>query len=532
MSRTAIKITIIALLLHSGSAIASYADSKIELQAKIDSILARKPLQHASLGIFAVNLAGDTLITHNSRHYFTPASNLKLITTGLAIRVLGSDYQFPTTLAYSGSIQNGILNGDLYIIGGGDPTTGSPFQFASPAPTLFNEWLSIIRKAGIQSIQGDIIADPRFFGDNQTTNLTWGLDDLGTFYGATPTGLNFFENQHNFLIKPAETIGDKPYIAEQRPLTPWMQYLNSTSTSEKLSANSITYIPSAIVPIAQFVGQFPIDCKAYTLHTANYFSALTCAYQFYKHLQDSGFSIQGSYGDIGYDNFIRIAKTDIPLTQYANSLKLSNTSDKPVTLCVSERKATDNLIIIGSTQSPYLRSIVTEANHESNNFYTEALLKAFVKQRKATCSIENTQAAIRAEFSAMGLPTYKSAYNYCDGCGLSRQNLFSPEFFVAFLKAMSLDDEFTYYLNTIPTPSSKSTIQGKFSQESAEFRNRIHIKSGSMTGVLCYSGYILSPDGDPEKTIIFSLMANNINLKLKYVYPSMDAIIKAIATTY
>ena len=96
---------------------------------------------------------GDTVACCNHLRKMVPASNVKLLTTGVALRTLGPDFRFETSLGYTGEICDSTLVGDLYIIGGGDPTTGSKSDCAEPLPPLFARWTKILASAGI-SVDG------------------------------------------------------------------------------------------------------------------------------------------------------------------------------------------------------------------------------------------------------------------------------------------------------------------------------------------------------------------------------------------
>ena len=85
------------------------------------------------------------------------------------------------------------------------------------------------------------------------------------------------------------------------------------------------------------------------------------------------------------------------------------------------------------------------------------------------------------------------------------------------------------YRRSLPSPGKHGTLEYMFSKESAAFRSRIFMKSGSMNGVRCYSGYILPESGDSQKTIVFSLLTNNVVADSWMVNPSIDGIIKALA---
>ncbi|MBP5425132.1 MAG: D-alanyl-D-alanine carboxypeptidase, partial [Prevotella sp.] len=109
----------LALLLSTAAAAQNTATQKL-----LSEYTGKEPLRSAVVGVLAVRGA-DTLAQMNRSVKMVPASNMKLLTTGLALLNLGADWQFRTTLSYSGTINDGVLEGDLYSVGGGDPTTAA-----------------------------------------------------------------------------------------------------------------------------------------------------------------------------------------------------------------------------------------------------------------------------------------------------------------------------------------------------------------------------------------------------------------------
>ena len=188
-------------------------------QERVGAILRSEELRTGLCGVLAVRMDGDTLVNFDSGHKLVPASTAKLISTGLALKVLGPDYRYGTTLKYSGTVRDSVLKGDLYIVGGGDPTTGAVFPGSRPVSELFAQWKQILLDAGISSIDGRIIADPRFFGDPAPENPGWSLEDLGFAYGAAPRGLNFYENSRSFYVASAASPLPRPSSRRSIPTT-------------------------------------------------------------------------------------------------------------------------------------------------------------------------------------------------------------------------------------------------------------------------------------------------------------------------
>ena len=142
-------------------------------QAYADNLCqpSRGDIGTAVWGILAKDGNGKVLVSLNPDMQLTPASNMKLITTGCALHSLGKDYRFGTSIAYTGEIKDGILEGDIYIVGGGDPTLASADSIALKPDALFWKWKSAMREAGINAIHGRIIGDGRFFEGNLENRL-------------------------------------------------------------------------------------------------------------------------------------------------------------------------------------------------------------------------------------------------------------------------------------------------------------------------------------------------------------------------
>ena len=247
---------------------------------------------------------GDTLACVNPKQRLVPASNMKLVSTGLALKHFGPDFRFTTTLAYSGQIVDSTLVGDLYILGGGDPTIGSNSECARAANDTFGGWAAILRRAGITRIDGNVLGDPRFFNDPSPDNMGASYEDIGTAYGTGPTGLCFFENQQNFFVSPGSAVGLNVLMVPRYPDTPWMQYSCAARTGASKSTNTLYYVCTEFGPYGEVRGSFPIDRKGYTLESANRFGAYTCAYYFWKYLNSNGLPAKG-YGDVAPRGYIR-----------------------------------------------------------------------------------------------------------------------------------------------------------------------------------------------------------------------------------
>ena len=198
------RISMTVLALFSAAVLAAGQNAA---QKYVEQLKTTDELREAVWGIRAVKVGGGGVAEYNSRTRMMPASNVKVFTTGLALNELGSGYRFRTRLAYSGSIEGGVLKGDLYIVGGGDPTIGARDSVAFALQKTFSEWEKMVRAAGIKSIEGYIVGDGRWL-DCEPQNVSWQLEDAATGDGTVMTGLGFGGGLQAFTVAPGAKVGD------------------------------------------------------------------------------------------------------------------------------------------------------------------------------------------------------------------------------------------------------------------------------------------------------------------------------------
>ena len=464
------------------------------LQERIEAITEGDVLKDAVAGICARTGDGRVLVDINASDLMVPASNMKLISTGAALHALGGDYRYETKLGYDGSIIEGVLMGDLYIIGGGDPTIASKDTIAIPIGQTFAQWEKAIRNAGIREIDGRVIGTSGNFFSGMTEEPTWLWNDIGTYYGAGATGLMFYENMQSFEVSAGPAPGSALNIRPSYPEAPWMEFRYDCMTGKSGTGDLLYMYTSDLAPVAEVRGTFAVDRKPKRVDCSNKFPELTCAHYFTDWLREHGIHCTQEASDD------RLRKTVIP----------------------------DSLTIVGGTKSPTLKRIVYRTNHASNNLYAEALLKTLGKELKTEGSYDSSYVAVRNVLKNLKIDISRGI-NIQDGSGLSRQNLVSPDFFCRFLTAMMSSPGFEEFVSSLPSPGGNGTLSYNMKGYSEETRSRIRVKSGSMTGVRCYSGYIIPREGCKDDTIVFSIMINNCTAPTWKVRPLLDKIMGMLA---
>ncbi|MEM6297752.1 MAG: D-alanyl-D-alanine carboxypeptidase/D-alanyl-D-alanine-endopeptidase [Bacteroidota bacterium] len=180
-----------------------------------------KNLASASYGFVATEVeSGKLIFEQNADLSLIPASTQKVTTTLTAMAVLGKDFRFETHLKHDGTLDStGTLNGNLYLEGGGDPSLAYPDE-----TQIFDAWYAALKEKGIKKITGKIIGDARFF-DPQINPGTWTWEDLGNYYGAGVSGLNFHRNQYKIYFKSGAEGTQTTYLYT-KPELPEMTFVN------------------------------------------------------------------------------------------------------------------------------------------------------------------------------------------------------------------------------------------------------------------------------------------------------------------
>jgi len=488
-------------MLAAGSILLSMCMYTAEGQTRDDvteamkNVLGSDDFKGASVSMLAVTGDGDTLLCHDSGRLLIPASNMKLVSTALAMHSLGPDYRYGTGIGYSGTIEDGTLRGDLYIIGGGDPTIGSANPIATPLDTLFGEWMEMISDTGISHIEGNIVGDGRFFS-GMDGHPTWEVCDAGTYYGTGTSGLSFYENVQDFNVSAGEKPGDPVNIEPGYPETPWMEFIYSCTTGKPGTGNSLYFYPDSFYPCGEMRGTFAVDRQPRTEHAANRFPEYTLAWYFWRFLADNGIESEEGPADTG-----------------------------PVFgICAMPQ---DSLKIIGSTFSAPLSDIIAETNRKSNNLYAETLMKTLGKEYCGSGCYDSSYVAVRGLLEETGVTGHKTIIR--DGSGLSRENLLSADFLCDLLMKMTLSPSFEDFFNSLPRPGGIGTLEYEMQSVPFSIKDRIRMKSGSMGGVRCLSGYIIPETGAREDMIIFSLLVNGYTVPLYRIQRALDSIILSLA---
>ncbi|MDD3280128.1 MAG: D-alanyl-D-alanine carboxypeptidase/D-alanyl-D-alanine-endopeptidase [Bacteroidales bacterium] len=417
------------------------------------------------------------LVNYNAEKNFVPASLQKLPLTAIALQQLGSRYTFKTYMLTSGTVKDGILNGNLYLVGGGDPTLGSTRFSATHPDVIFEQWSKVIKENGIHTINGNIYFDASFF-DSHPLNDAWMWGDVGNYYGAGALGLSWHENMFVVNMVPADSIGRKAMLSSvYPPLPPDILLYNEVNTVKNGVESYLMIYGDSYSKQREICGNIAVNKTQLSAKGALPMPGYVCAWNFKNFLQTKGIRIFDAIYAIDIDSLD--TKTD---TIYVN-------------------------------HSPSLSVIVNQINKTSNNVYAEAVFKLLGKG-----SYVGGASAFKAGLTRMGIAT--NSINIVDGSGLSSVNFISPLALCEVLYDVSTKTYYTQYVHSLSQAGVSGTLRNVLKNKPKG--SNIYAKSGTMTGVRAYAGYAINAKGE---TYCFAIIVNNFTCQSVLVKEKLENIL-------
>src|SRR5205809_4832434 len=226
---------------------------------RAETLLGAGPAGKGEWGLLIMDAeTGETLYEQNADRYFVPASNMKLFTTALALAKLGPDYRFHTTLETRASISNGVLTGNLTLVGRGDPNLSNrkfPYnlkeEFDGPPEKVLAELADGVARKGIKEISGDVIGDDSYFPRERYPS-GWEIDDMVWEYGAAISAIVVDDNTVTMTLTPGGQSGS-PVETSESPATPDFHVENDVTTSAAGATSdlALTRDPGASVVVVK-----------------------------------------------------------------------------------------------------------------------------------------------------------------------------------------------------------------------------------------------------------------------------------------
>ncbi len=396
----------------------------------------------------------------NARAALNPASTMKLVTTFAALDLLGPAYVWRTEAFAGGSLNDGVLTGDLHLRGGGDPKL---------TYEQFGRLLRQIRARGIREIRGDLVLDRSAFAI--------GAADPGRFdaqpmrpYNVAPDALllNFKAVTLQLVPDPA----NRKLLVGMEPAPANLDLINQITLGngnacgdwkERLRADVFSHGPTTRLVLT---GVFPQACEEQRWNIA---------------VQDHPQFVLGVFQQLW--------------AELGGTLS-GGVRDGAVPV---EARA------IGVLPSPTLAEVVRDINKFSNNVMARQLfLTLGMEAGHRPASAADADAAIRAWLDARGLSVPELVLE--NGSGLSRRERISAEGLGRLLQAAWRSAVMPELMASLPVTATDGTMRKRLKQNGVA--GQAHIKTGSLEGVRSIAGYVLDRSGRRWIVVFFVNHAN------------------------
>lgn len=433
------------------------------LSSKLEEYFRQKPtLKGTLVGIRVISgKTGEILIDHMGELRMRPASNMKLFTAAAALSVLGAEYTFTTTILTDGTIENGVLYGNIYIKGKGDP---------SLLPQDIEKLVKQLTKQKITYIDGDIIADDTWYDDIRLSqDMIW--SDEVCYYGSQVSALTTSPNADYdtgtiiLSIKPSNRPGEEPIITIY-PETDYVKIENKVQTvAHQVDEDALVIERIREGNTIIIKGEISVQSK-----------------------------IQKEWIAISDPTFYT-------LTLFEEALEKEN-----INWSGKLRKETtpNNATILYEKKSPKLKKLLIPFMKLSNNGLGELFVKEMGKIIYNEGSWEKGLKVLKTEISKLGV-----CLDHCvirDGSGISHVTAIPPREICNLLYHVQKKQWYAIFLQALPIAGEKDRMVGG-TMKDRSFHYSVQAKTGILHTVSTLSGYL---NLENKGQVIFSIMLNHL----------------------
>lgn len=463
--------------------------AEAQVPAPVKQLLQASYMRGASFSLMVKDVTdGKTIYRYDADRLMSPASVLKTVSTATALEILGEDYRYPTTLEYDGTLQDGILDGNLYIKGSGDPSLGSS-HFAPGEKEFLTAWIAALQEAGIKHITGSVISDEGVF-DTEGSSVKWLREDMGNYYAPGSYGISVFDNMYKLSLQTGPT-GTRPSIKGTEPDIPSIRFKNYLKTLT-VSSDSAYIIGTPLDDVRYLYGVLPANREQYVLKGDIPDPALFMARYLTTQLQQKGIQIDG--------------------TPSCRRMEAEQNRWKE-----EERKE------LVTTYSPPLREIASVCNHVSHNLFADALLKTVGLQYKprknqVISSFGRGIEVVKQHWEEKGLDTFPLKMN--DGSGLAPADKVSAAFIADMLVYMATESAVSdAFVASLPQAGIEGSVRNFL--KGTKLQGKARLKSGGITGVRCFAGYITQGG----RTYAVAIFSNNYSCRMSQMTGGLEKLL-------
>jgi PBP4 family serine-type D-alanyl-D-alanine carboxypeptidase len=458
-------------------------------QAFVDSLLSQNALVGSSWSLLFYAPDRDKVIAqYDPDRLLAPASTAKAITSAVAIDRLGPDYQFETSFYTSKPLSaSGILDGELVIFAGGDPSMETAADDSLHAPWMKNIADSLFAR-GLRELNGGIRLALNGYR-LECAPSSWEIGDIKEGFAPAVDGFGFNGNVCHMTILPGDDVGDPAEIKLNPEYSP-LKVNSSIQTGEPSSWNWVDYYITPCHNEITISGGIAADDDGEFIwmpiqNPAGYFGAALK-----EALTDKGIKVSGE---------IIIDRDGVSKNDYRTPFYVHRSAPLIKTLALMNKK--------------------------SDNYSAEYILRALGMNRLGSGSSEAGIRAIESFMSEHKIDDRE--IQLLDGCGLARRNLCSARGLVSVMTVMNRSKYADAYKYTLSHSGMDGTLSGRMGSQ--KLAGRVRAKTGTITYVSSLAGYLTLASGED---VAFAMICNNFRTSRHLIRRVQDQIIERIYDEY
>lgn len=458
---------------------AAASRSAQELARKIDEAIEGSDFAAARWGVFVMSLRdGRVIYARDTSRPFTPASNMKVYTTAVALDTLGADYRWRTSVyADKEPDARGTIAGDLVLYGRGAPDLMS--QAKKDAPAQLSQLADDLYKRGVRRVRGSLIGDESYFR-GEPLGDGWLWNDIQWYFGAEVSALTVNGNETSVTITPGKP--DEAAAVKFENGDGFLHLTNDAHTSARGSSLTIGLTRGLSDNNVRVWGDFPASGRSYSVRVSVHQPALWAATLFRQELQRRGITVDGE------------------------------TKSRDARAAPDEQFDPERAVELAYTTSKSLGEIVRATNKYSININAELILRTLGRERRSLApdpdpvkmrirgDDEAGLSVVRLWLERAGIQT--TGLSLHDGSGLSRLDIVTPETTARLLAAIAQTPSAKVFRDSLPVAGRDGTLSGRL----AVTGGRIQAKTGTLSYNNSLSGYVLAADDEPY---VFSIICND-----------------------
>jgi len=456
------------------------------LRATVDSLVGNAMFRSAHWGVLIVDPErDDTLYSQNAGKLFMPASNTKIVTGAVALAQLGSAYRYETRILGAAPRRDGVVAGDLVVVGRGDPSFSDSLSGDALAPLRL--LADSLYARGVRRVTGRLIRGADTFTDS-TLGRGWAWDGLDEGYSAPVDELLFNEGFARVIVTGGLRPG-MPATVRTEPAS----NLPRIAKVDVATIQSCCMLRNRVTWTGDVRGPRPTITLSGTIRARD-------SVVLNVSLRDPAAAFLDAFSSVLAERGIRVA----------GGVEPDAIAD------------TAGLALLAHRYSPPLAEILRAFQKPSQNQIGEILLKTLGLERGGAGVSDSGRAVVTRQMTAWGIDS--SGYALRDGSGLSRHNYLTPETIVRVLDIMRARDDFDVFYQSFPSGGIDGTLRDRM--RSGFATANVRAKTGTLDKARALSGYVTTADG---RVLLFSMIANNHVVPHREVERVQDAVVEFLA---